>query len=219
MAVGSLLVVEDDALVSWAFEKAAAAARVLVRVAATAAEALAALREQPCDLAIVDIRLPDGDGIELMPAMAALSPAMRFVVVTADASAANRERAFRYGAWHFIEKPFEMAEVRRVIEDCFALQPSRRHHERRECRHALRLDVLPRADALAPSVEGFAVDVSHAGLRLETRYPLAPGQELRVHPVPGAAGLDDAVRDAVARVVWARNDDGAITAGLVYVSL
>ncbi len=219
MRNGSLLVVEDDALVAWALQKAAASANVPVRVATNAAEALASLREQRCDLAFVDIRLPDGDGIELLPELTSLSPDMKVVVITADATASNRERAYTHGAWHFLEKPFEFADIRRVIEDCFSTNPCRRLHERRVCRLALRLDVVEGLDVVTRSFEALALDVSHGGLRLETEYPLQPGQQLRIRPVQGPSGLDGAFRgEAVARVVWTQIGHQGVTAGLAYLA-
>jgi DNA-binding NtrC family response regulator len=215
----TLLVVEDDSLVAWALQKAAVSVRVPVRVAGTAAEALTALRQEPCDLAFVDVRLPDGDGIELVHELRALAPDIKVVVITADNTAANRERAYLCGAWHFLEKPFEFGDITRVIEDCFSANPGRRLYERRLCQLAVRLEMTEDEAVVTRSFEATAVDISHGGLRLATDYPLQPGQQIRVRPHQGPSGIEDGFRrDAMARVIWTRASEHGVTAGLAYMS-
>ncbi len=220
MAAVGLLVVEDDALVSWALQRAAASLKIPVHVAMTGAEALEAVRNHPCHLAFVDVRLPDADGIELTAVMRSAYPDMRVVVITSDATPANRERAFRSGAWHFMEKPFEMAEVAKVIAECATTYPGRRAHERRTCTLPLRIEMVGNTDgAIRPSFEGTALEASQGGLRVRTAYPLQPGQRLRVRAAAGARPNSvEILQDAVVRVVWAQPGSDGVTAGLAYVA-
>lgn len=221
MACAGLLVVEDDALVSWALQRAAASMKVPVRVAMTGAEAIEAVREHNCDLAFIDVRLPDADGIDLLGTILAISPETRVVVITSDATPANRERAFRSGAWRFMEKPFELAEVTRVIAESRTSSPWQREHDRRACALPLRIEMVGNEDgAIRPAFEGTALDLSRGGLRVRTAYPLQPGQRLRVRPIADGRPIDeDLCHDAFARVVWAQPGLDGVTAGLAYLSL
>ncbi len=213
MSAGGLLVVDDDGLVSWALQKAALALKVPVHLAATTAEALATVERHAVDLAFLDVRLPDGDGLDILPTMHRLAPDMRIVVITSDATPLNRERALQGGAWQFIEKPFDLSEVTRVIRDCLCTESNRRADPRRACNAPLRLELL---DETGPAFDGAALDASEGGLRLQTNYPLRPGQRLKVQPASGPTS--GAIRpEATACVVWTRAEGPAITAGLAYL--
>ncbi len=211
-----MLVVDDDDLVAWALQRAAMALKVPVSVAMTGAEALAAARTSGYGLAFVDIRLPDADGVELVPTIRASNPGARIVVITSDATPGNRERAYRVGAWHFLEKPFEMAEVSRLINECFRKVPERRSEEREICRFEVRVEIEDASASAVGSFHGSALDVSRGGLRLQTVHPLSPGQRIRVRAVPGQETVH-LRHDKIACVVWTRHVDGGCTAGLAYL--
>ncbi|MBK8979558.1 MAG: SpoIIE family protein phosphatase [Planctomycetes bacterium] len=90
-----------------------AVARVLerhgqVRFARTAAEALDAVRTEPIDLAFVDVRLPDGDGFDLMAGLQALRPGLDVVVMTGSVQDMDAKlvRTLRERAFFFLPKPF-----------------------------------------------------------------------------------------------------------------
>lgn len=219
MAWDGVLVVEDDALVSWALEKAAAALHVPVHVAATGSEALESVRNHRIGLAFVDVRLPDADGVELLSDIRALAPGVRVVVMTSDATTTNRERALRNGAWHFLEKPFELAEVSEVIRTFYSAAPEHRGAPRHLCALPLRLELPGGADGTERIwFEGLAVESSVGGLRIETAYPVTPGQRLRVHLVPANERTEaERMRDTEARVVWTRRSPTGVTAGLAYL--
>ena len=68
------------------------------------------------DLAILDLRLPDGDGLSLMEQMKKKHPTMQFIVMTGFASIDTAVEATRKGAFHFITKPFDIHEVESLVE-------------------------------------------------------------------------------------------------------
>jgi DNA-binding response OmpR family regulator len=81
-------------------------------VVASGAEARAAFRSDRFDLVFLDLNLPDADGIELLGEFRGISPKTRVVIVTGDATDANREAARKAGADRFVEKPFDLALIR-----------------------------------------------------------------------------------------------------------
>ncbi len=68
------------------------------------------------DLAIVDLNLPDGDGIEFMSHLKALNPATEVIILTGHATIESAIRATQKGAFHFVTKPFNLEELMSLIE-------------------------------------------------------------------------------------------------------
>lgn len=83
----------------------------VVAEAATAAEALGHARSTLPQLAIIDLRLPDQDGIELIPLLLAVSPATRILVFSANDDRTHSALARKAGAHGFINKEKEAAEL------------------------------------------------------------------------------------------------------------
>jgi len=79
----------------------------VVRVAENAGEALAQLRQQPPDLIISDIRMPDMNGVELLRAARELLPDVEVIMMTAFANVDTAREAFLLGAYDFVQKPFD----------------------------------------------------------------------------------------------------------------
>jgi DNA-binding NtrC family response regulator len=71
--------------------------------------------DQTLDLALVDLRLPDGDGIELMQRLRAAHPAIQVIILTGHGSIELAVRATQHGAFHFITKPFNMEELLSIV--------------------------------------------------------------------------------------------------------
>lgn len=67
--------------------------------------------DQNLDLALVDLNLPDGDGIEFMSALKAQHPQCEVIILTGFGSIETAIRATQKGAFHFITKPFNMEEI------------------------------------------------------------------------------------------------------------
>lgn len=68
------------------------------------------------DLAIVDLNLPDGDGIEFMTHLRAMNPATEVIILTGHATIESAIRATQKGAFHFVTKPFNLEELMSLIE-------------------------------------------------------------------------------------------------------
>jgi two-component system sensor histidine kinase/response regulator len=84
------------------------------RMAGSLLEAREALRDSPVDLVLLDYKLPDGTGLDLLGELAALDPAPLTVMVTAYASLEMAVSATKSGAWDFLAKPFSPEELRAV---------------------------------------------------------------------------------------------------------
>jgi DNA-binding NarL/FixJ family response regulator len=101
----SVLIVDDDAgFRGLARGVLGAGGLLVVGEAATVATALAAAHELRPDAAIVDVGLPDGDGVSLAHALSALPWRPRVVLTSTDPGAASAEDVQRAGAAAFVAK-------------------------------------------------------------------------------------------------------------------
>jgi two-component system, NtrC family, response regulator HydG len=112
----SILIVDDEA------DLAASCARLLRRrghsVVATASrqEGLAAIENDHHDLVVADLRLPDGNGLDIVRAARALPSPRPVIVITGFASDRTRAEALTVGAAAFLAKPFSLVEFAELVE-------------------------------------------------------------------------------------------------------
>jgi two-component system, NtrC family, response regulator PilR len=78
-----------------------------IRVAGNGREAMTLLRQQPADVIISDVKMPDMGGIELLRAARELQPNVEIIMMTAFANEATAHEAFLLGAFDFVHKPFD----------------------------------------------------------------------------------------------------------------
>jgi len=91
-----------------------------VRSAGSRAETAARLRQGPVDLVLTDVKLPDGDGLEILRHVKAASPETAVVVMTAFGTTEMAVAARKLGAEAYILKPFDVDELRIVVRDALA---------------------------------------------------------------------------------------------------
>jgi two-component system response regulator PilR (NtrC family) len=120
--MANLLVVDDEQgmrqLLSLVFGRAGHA----VRAAENGRRALALLREQSADLIVSDVRMPDMGGIELLREARELLPDVAVVMMTAFATVETAREAFKLGADDFIQKPFDVDELKLIVEKALELR-------------------------------------------------------------------------------------------------
>ncbi|HEY6548036.1 MAG TPA: sigma-54 dependent transcriptional regulator [Vicinamibacteria bacterium] len=85
-------------------------------------QAAGALAKGPADMVITDIRLPDGDGIEILRHVKAASPETVVVVMTAYGTTETAVAALKLGAHDYLTKPFDVEELRIVVRGALEAQ-------------------------------------------------------------------------------------------------
>ncbi len=105
----NILLVEDISTVQFFVRNALAALRnpYELHTAASIADARQIIIEKPVDLLIVDIGLPDGDGIDFLCEAAMLQPHATAIIITGTPNEENRARAERLGIVQLLSKPFK----------------------------------------------------------------------------------------------------------------
>jgi len=86
-----------------------------IRTATNGREALRMLEEAPADIIISDVKMPDMDGIEMLRAVRETQPDLGVVLMTAFASVETAREAFKLGADDFIQKPFDVEELKLIV--------------------------------------------------------------------------------------------------------
>ena len=95
------------------------------------ASARALLNKKKYDICLTDMRLPDGDGLELVEWIQSNADAMPVAVITAHGNVETAVQALKLGAFDFISKPLDLAHLRNIVENALKVegdqpeQPSR----------------------------------------------------------------------------------------------
>jgi DNA-binding NtrC family response regulator len=112
----SLLVIEDDPagrrLLCAIFE----AEGMEVRVAEGGVEGLRLARARPADLVLLDLHLPETDGLTVLSELRTIDPDLPIVIMTADMDVKNAVRATRLGAFDYLTKPLDPEELVMVVQ-------------------------------------------------------------------------------------------------------
>ncbi|MEI8350877.1 MAG: response regulator, partial [bacterium] len=86
-----------------------------MRLAENAAQALQALAEQMADVVLLDVMMPEKDGVTLLREINDLYPGLSCIMVSASPSVRPVVESIKAGACDFVLKPFDVAEIRRIV--------------------------------------------------------------------------------------------------------
>jgi two-component system response regulator HydG len=111
----SLLVVDDEQPVLRVVERLAAKIGYDVVTCGSGSEALRALLRKPADLAMVDLRMPDVNGLDLLRQIKTAVPSCDVVLMTAYAAVDSAVEAIKLGAREYLTKPFDFDRLRQVL--------------------------------------------------------------------------------------------------------
>ncbi len=111
MGEQTILVVEDDEPIARALAGALESQGYSISRAATGAEALSKVRAQPPELVLLDLGLPDVDGVEVCRLLRELDPVLPIVILTARHDEIDVVLGLDAGADDYVTKPFRLAEL------------------------------------------------------------------------------------------------------------
>ena len=112
-----LLVVDDEPPVLKVIERVAAKAGYDVVMCTSGTEALRVLMRKPADLAMVDLRMPDVNGLDLLRQIRTSVPSCEVILMTAYANVDSAVEAIKLGAREYLIKPFDFDRLRQLLTD------------------------------------------------------------------------------------------------------
>lgn len=92
-----------------------------IDTAGTLEQALSCVQSAHPMLAILDLHLPDGDSVQILPALKQLAPGMQIAMLTNDASDFNRNKCLQAGADWFFDKSTEFEKMLYLVQQQVAL--------------------------------------------------------------------------------------------------
>lgn len=122
----NVLLVEDMPSLQLVYKSVLMAAGHVVRVAGTAADGMTQFIETVPDVVLLDLVLPDRDGLEVMQDMLALHPETAVIVITANGSINKAVEAMRAGAHEFLVKPFDEQRFLGAVENAAGIREGKR---------------------------------------------------------------------------------------------
>ena len=170
MSLHRALIIDDEPDIRELLELTLGRMDIDTDAAANIEEARGLLQEKQFDLCLTDMRLPDGNGIELVEHIQSHYPTLPVAVITAYGSMEAAVHALKAGAFDFVSKPVDLEMLRNLVNSAMKLSApdtvidrrSRDRVDRVSVGHVVpRIEVLP--PSVCPSLQGFDELVRRVG--------------------------------------------------------
>lgn len=112
----TILIVDDDSEVCELLKGLLVSEYRIVHTAATVAGAREMLLREKVDLILLDLYLPDGNGIDLLARLKSSAEVPSAIIMTAFGSWETHVKAHHLGAYYYLDKPFKITQVRFLVE-------------------------------------------------------------------------------------------------------
>lgn len=119
-----ILLIDDDKTFTSTFAEILTGEGYATDVASSSSEALSLLEDEFYGLIIIDIGLPDMDGLELITKINKTDPDMRKIILTGNPSMDNVKLALKRGAHDYLTKPVTLQELKETIQTQLAILES-----------------------------------------------------------------------------------------------
>jgi DNA-binding NtrC family response regulator len=136
MSKGTILVVDDESEIREGLELLLGSEGYGVTSAGTGAEGLARLEEKPFDLLLLDVSLPDRNGLDMLREIRGRDSELSIVLITAYGSVDMARQAFKSGALDYITKPWSNDELLKQVQQ--AVEGRRLREENVQLKRALK---------------------------------------------------------------------------------
>lgn len=114
-----ILVVDDEEEIRKLAARELGTPQRRIRTAGTSREAVGAFKSETFDVVLLDLRLPDGSGMDLLSLFQDLAPEVQVIIMTAFADVDTAVQAMKLGAYDYIAKPFALDRLELIIEKAF----------------------------------------------------------------------------------------------------
>ncbi len=149
MEQGKILVVEDEESLRWVLKKALEAEGYWVRIAANGQAARQCLTEDRFDVTLMDIKLPDIDGLTLLKEAREAGIETSMILMTAQNTMRNAIEAMKNGAFDYVTKPFDLEEILVLVKR--ALESRKLNQDFRELKEEVKKRFEPGVNIIGSS--------------------------------------------------------------------
>lgn len=180
---GSILLVDDEQNILKTVSIALEASGYSVRAFLNPLQALEAMRNERFDIGLFDLKMEPVDGIGLLREARALLPEMTVVLMTAHGSIHSAVEAIKLGAYDYLQKPFEFAELQRFMEkvaDHHQLRAEVRHLKEELARRAGAGSLVTRSERMRTLID-LAMQVADSNISVLVEGESGTGKELLAH--------------------------------------
>ena len=117
--MAELLLVDDEPAIQHAFRRAFQRDDLKLRMAGSAAEAVAEFHRLRPDVVVLDVRLPDATGLETFRRLRDLDARIPVIVITGHGTTELAIQAIKEGAFEYLLKPLELPQLREALDRAF----------------------------------------------------------------------------------------------------
>jgi nitrogen regulation protein NR(I) len=121
-----LLVIDDEPNLQYSLTKSLRSETLEVATAGTARQGIEAVRKEPPDAVILDVRLPDLPGLDAFDEIRRIDPRLPVIIITAFSTAETAIEAMKRGAFEYLLKPVDFKQLRELVNK--AVELSRLRH-------------------------------------------------------------------------------------------
>ena len=125
-----ILLVDDEERFRTNLQKMLDAQGLTVRAASSGAEALEELKRSPCDVIVLDIRMPDMDGLATLREIKQVNPEVEVIILSGHASMDAAMEINRLGGYDYLMKPCPLEDLLLKIEAAFEKKVDREKSRR-----------------------------------------------------------------------------------------
>jgi two-component system response regulator AtoC len=193
MTHATVLIVDDEPRLRRVLEMLLVDQGHRVVSAATLAEGRRALAEEQVDVALIDLMLPDGSGLDLLRGIQEASPDLPAVVMTAFGTIETAVEAMQLGARTYLVKPFDSAQVETVIARALEWRRSRRNEYLLKDQATRGLAGFIGQTPVMQAVFDLVARVAPTAAPVLLLGETGTGKELAARAVHAASGRDDAL--------------------------
>jgi len=152
-----LLLVEDDPRLQKLFRETFKDGQMRLHQVTHGSEALEYIKSTPCDVCVMDVVLPDINGIDLLKKVKAIRPEAEVIILTGNGTVQDAAAAIKMGAFDYLQKPYSLFDLEKKVLEAYKMKlvtlPVVNPAERRQ--------VSRRPSQLGFEIIGHSPDIQH----------------------------------------------------------
>lgn len=117
----NILVIDDEEIVRISCRRALTPEGFNVEVARDGLEGLRLLKEKPYDLILIDLKMPNMDGMEVLENILAMRPDAKVIIITGYSAVETAVKAIKMGAFNYLEKPFTPDSLLEAVREALSV--------------------------------------------------------------------------------------------------